>query len=108
MFEGGAQRHLERPELGFERAPLSTPSLRIGRRTCSALAVRTGRLVSWKRRHAGVEGQAAEIEQRADLRLGIVDQPLVDQAVDGARQHRIEMRHQPRRNRHNDGRCGET
>ena len=60
-------------------------SARIGWRTCAALAVRTLRSASWKRRHAAIERQAAEFEQRADFGFGIGDQLLVDDIVDRAR-----------------------
>ena len=56
--------------------------------------MRTARSFSWKARQAGSKGRPRKVEQRADLGLRIVDQRLVDDAVDPARQDRVEMRHQ--------------
>ncbi len=77
-----------------EPAVGSIPSRLIGRRTCSELAVRTpSNLVEQQAGRIEVEAQRGE--QGAKPALGIVDQSLVDHAVDRAGLNAIEVANQP-------------
>ena len=95
MSSTGPSAVFSGPSQGSNGCHWSSPSRLIGRRTCSELAVRTARVVLVEAQAGGLERQAEEVEQRAHLGLGVVDQSLVDHAVDAARQHRVEVRHQP-------------
>ena len=61
------------------------PSLNMGWRTCSELAVRTARWFSWNLQHALLERQAAVVEQAAHFGLGVLDHVFVEHAVHAAR-----------------------
>ncbi len=69
-------------------------SLKMGRRTCSELGVRTALLGLIETQALLLERQPAVIEEPANLRLGILDHRLIEYAMHATRQHRIDMRHQ--------------
>src|SRR3954464_4600220 len=95
IFEGGAERLLERAKLCLERPPL------VGRlladRLTDLLGARAAhRALRLMEIEAGlVEWYADIVEEPANFRFGLLDQPFVRDPMYPGRRQAVEMSHQP-------------